>query len=271
MDRPMTEVVAQEAVREYHEEMRHHGHDMRSFHVQWHRANRDPALPGTPDRHWAVDNRFGRNFLQMHHEMVKAADDEPKEHMHHSSIVSWYRAKGYDLPPEWNPMTPIPSILRFTPSDRRLERRTQNPRYALPAYFTLGGIASGQGAEPITGARRLADFLTIDQLGCCIVYPHNDWHMAIGGAMTSFATAIDDPIFYFGVHWHIDKVFDQFKAIVADRAHGATPEGVAGADKAVRPMVFPSEEITVANEFTPEQRSALERGVRAGEKLRTGS
>lgn len=27
--------------------------------------------------------------------------------------------------------------------------------------------------------------MNTNQLGCCLVYPHNDWHVAIGGAMGS--------------------------------------------------------------------------------------
>ena len=75
----------------------------------------------------------------------------------------------------------------------------------------MQGIGAGEKPEPITRARKLADFKNTNQLGCCIVYPHNSWHVAIGGAMLAFDTAIDDPVFYFGVHWHIDKVFDAYK------------------------------------------------------------
>ena len=209
----MAKVNIQQAIAEYHNEMSHHGMDMHEFHANWHGANRDPARPPRPDENFGVNNSFGTDFLEMHHEMVKAADNEPRRFMHHQSIVSWFQSKGYDLPSEWDPLTPIPEELAYVTTDPRLQRRTNNPQFKLPNYFTVEGIGAGEKPEHITRATKLSDFKNVNQLGCCIIYPHNSWHGAIGGAMNFFNTAIDDPIFYFGVHWHIDKVFDAYKQL----------------------------------------------------------
>lgn len=209
----MTIVPAQQAVADYHAAVAAHGHDMHDFHAAWHFANRDPRYPPQPDADWGRNDPFGSAFLQMHHEMIDAADGEPKQFMTHQSVVAWYEAQGYDLPPEWDPLTPIPGNLAFDPADPALRRNTDDPQFALPGWFTRQGVPDGARGEPITGARKLADFANVNQLGCCIVYPHNEWHMAIGGAMMSFSTAIDDPVFYFGVHWHINRVFLEYRAL----------------------------------------------------------
>jgi hypothetical protein len=236
----MATIPAQRAVAEYHAEISHHGgHEMFQFHGQWHIDNRDPTPPPRRDRNWGRDLGFGTNFLQMHHEMVKAADDEPKLHMNHASLVSWYLQKDYDVPEEWGPLTPIPEVLRYVPDlaafpeaiqarvrdwaaseqqtpEQFLRRRTEQPNFELPRYFTRDGVGPDEPGEPYTGARKLADFQNTNQLGCCLVFPHNRWHGAIGGAMLTFWTAIADPIFYWGVHWHVDKVFDEYKIIQAE-------------------------------------------------------
>src|SRR5262245_28341428 len=157
----MPTVPAQQAVAEYHREMaaggHHGGHDMYLFHRDWHARNRDPVPPEAPDRDWGTDLVFGTNFLQMHHEMVKAADAEPKQHMMHPSLVSWYQAKGYAVPAEWDPSTKIPAVLAYDPdpdafpqeirdavaeaAHRRgqtpqdyLRRLTDKPGFVLPKY-----------------------------------------------------------------------------------------------------------------------------------------
>jgi hypothetical protein len=209
----MARVNIQAAIEEYHREMQHHGMDMHAFHQTWHTQNRDPSRPLRPDENWGMTKSFGSAFLQMHHEMVKAGDNEEKQFMQHQSIVSWFASKGYDLPAQWDPLQPIPAELAFVTDDPQLQRRTENPGFKLPNYFTVEGISAGENPEPITGSRKLADFKNSNQLGCCIVYPHNAWHNAIGGGMMRFTTAIDDPVFYFGVHWHIDEVFDQYKTL----------------------------------------------------------
>jgi hypothetical protein len=233
----MAKVNIQSAIAEYHQMMTQMGMDMHTFHANWHQNNRDPQRPAAPDANWGTNLRFGNDFLQMHHEMVKAKDNEQKFFMHHSSIVSWFQSKNYDLPNEWNPLTPIPAELAFNPADPSLRRRTNNPQFFLPKYFTVQGIGAGENAEPITGAKKLADFQNLNQLGCCIIYPHNAWHGTIGGAMNFFNTAIDDPIFYFGVHWHIDKVFDVYKNLPHFFALEATKE------KRVLPTSFTTEQI----------------------------
>lgn len=213
----------QQRVNEYHEEIARHGHDMHIFHATWHQQNQDPNIPSRPDRNWGVNNTFGQKFLQMHHEMVKAGDDEPKTFMRHKSIASWYQSKNYDLPAPWNPASPIPDELNHFPKPDTtfvngqsvsLKRTTNTPAFQLPKWFTVSGVSDGERGEPLTGARKLADFINLNQLGNCIVFPHNVWHGTIGGSMSFFDTAINDPIFYFGVHWHIENVFDAYLNIV---------------------------------------------------------
>jgi hypothetical protein len=285
----MSAIVAQKAVAEYHREIAqsaHHRHDMYLFHRDWHQQNRDPIPPGTPDPDWGADLIFGSNFLQMHHEMVKAADNEPKFHMMHASLVSWYQSKGYELPAEWDPLATIPATLDYdpdpdvyppeihdaiaeaaaragvTPKDW-LRRNADRPRFALPKYFTREGVAAGEAGERYTGARKLADFKNVNQLGCCLVFPHNSWHRAIGGAMRSTWTAIADPIFYFGVHWHIEKVFDEYQLIQAERA-------IRGLDRVALRLsgALPSAKVRAPKKFTDEQLVARERDIALGQELR---
>jgi len=198
--------VNQQHIAEYHSELlAMHGHDMHSFHADWHAQNPDPRRPSRPTRAWGADIPFGSNFLQMHHEMVNAEDGEPKRFMEHSSIVSWYKSKTYSLPALWDPLQPIPDDMGFDPQPPTitlqdgqpfsLQRKTDNPRFMLPGHFSTQGVSDTEPGEPITGARKLADFINVNQLGCCIVFPHNSWHNAIGGAMLLTYTAIDDPVF----------------------------------------------------------------------------
>lgn len=223
--------------------MPHHAHNMHLFHRNWHRMNPDPGrdqMPPRRDANWGTNLVFGTNFLEMHHEMVKAGNDEPRQHMHHESIAAWYAGEGLAAPDDWDPSAPIPEGLAYEPeldafppeiravlqdaADARgitpaelLTRHTDSPNFQLPRYFTRQGVGPGERAEPLTGARRLGDFKNANQLGCCIVFPHNSWHGAIGGAMASTWTAIADPIFYWGVHWHIDRVYDDFKLIQQEK------------------------------------------------------
>ena len=78
-------------------------------------ANRDPQPRAVRNRDWGLNLAFGTNFLQMHHEMVKAAGNKFKFQMHHQSLVSWYAAQTYDLPAEWNLLSQIPHILAYAP------------------------------------------------------------------------------------------------------------------------------------------------------------
>jgi len=279
----MTTLSAQQAVAEYHRELSQHshhgGHDMYIFHGNWHQRNGDPTPPSAPDRNWAVDLVFGTNFLQMHHEMLKAADNEPKLHMLHQSLVSWYASKGYDLPDEWEPLTQIPNNLAYTPNldvypeeirdavrnwsstermspEQWLQRKTDDPNFALPRYFTRSGVRPEEAGEPYTGARKLADFRNVNQLGCCIVFPHNRWHMAIEGAMRSVWTAIADPIFYFGVHWHVERVFDEYKLIEAERKIRALDRPMLRASDALE-----SEDIALPERFSPQQLERREEDI----------
>jgi hypothetical protein len=267
----MSTVPAQQAIAQYHAEMQSlHGMDMHLFHANWHRRHPDPQPPDAPDRSWGKDLSFGEDFLQMHHEMVKATDDEPKRFMHHPSLASWYRDKGYGLPPEWDPMAPIPEALAFRPEPSRvrvagewieLGRVSEQPRFRLPAWFTRAGVPDDQPGEPLTGARKLADFVNANQLGCCIVYPHDEWHGRIGGAMSMFATAIADPIFYFGVHWQIDRVFDEYKLVLSARR-------LLSFDSTRVAEVLPPPALQPPAAFTMEQLRWIEQVRTVGRQLR---
>lgn len=282
--------VHQENIARYHTEMsnqgHHGGHNMYLFHANWHRQNPDPPLPGRPNRNWGTNLSFGTRFLQMHHEMVKAALSEPHEFMQHDSLVAWYQQKELSLPQEWNPLDTIPDELSYEPdfsvfppliqqsiqreARRRgitvrqlLTRRTNAPRFTLPKYFSREGVAPNEPGERITGARKLADFRNTNQLGCCIVYEHNRWHGAIGGAMASFSTAIADPIFYFGVHWHVDRVFDEYKALQSERSDRSLNR-----ERLFEMNALESEDIQLPAEFTSEQKEWLTSVIQASKSLR---
>ena len=83
------------------------------FHRDWHQQNRDPVPPDMPDPSWGTNLVYGTNFLQMHHEMVKAADNEPKSQMQHQNLISWYQSKGYELPSVWDALSEIPAELGY--------------------------------------------------------------------------------------------------------------------------------------------------------------
>lgn len=244
----MTSVNIQDAIAEYHHEMHMHmGMDMHDFHWQWHFDNRTPRRPNRPvGVTWAVDNDFGSKFLQMHHEMVRAEDSEPRPMMGHQSLVSWFKSKNYYLPKEWDPLTPIPPELDFRTDNPNHQRITNDPQFKLPDYFTVDGIGSNQAPEPITYATKLADFVNLNQLGCCIVYEHNLWHAAIGGALMNMRFAIDDPIFYFGIHWHIDKVYEAYQSLL------------------IPPDIKPR---PVPEQFTAEQDARLKHAEELGDKM----
>ena len=230
-------------VEQYHAAISH-GHDEHNMHIihrDWHSANRNPPEPiGDIDPEWGTDLEFGYHFLQMHHEMVKASDTEEHHYMRHASIAQWYADAGHELPAEWSPLEAIPTELGYDPDpmafpdairlpltefaqsqgitvEQFLTRSTNTPDFTLPEYFTLEGVTDPAEADPFTGAMKLGDFKNANQLGSSLVFPHDQWHGSIGGAMGSTWTAIADPIFYFGVHWHIDRVYDRFKVIETQR------------------------------------------------------
>lgn len=222
-------------VDKYHSEVGHH-HNMHIMHRNWHNVNTEPELPTTVDPNWGIDIRFGTDFLQMHHEMLNANKDDPKYHMMHDSISNWYENNGEFLPLGWQPNQIIPEDLGYEPDgsiypdeikdgiseyaqsqgltlEQFLTRRTNNPSFELPKYFTIDGVNNAEEADPLTGAFKLADFKNTNQLGCSLVFPHNQWHGAIGGAMSTTWTAIADPIFYWGVHKFVDIVFEEYKML----------------------------------------------------------
>jgi hypothetical protein len=205
--------------------------------------------------------------------MHAAAPGESPRVLTHESLLAWYAAKGIEPPAPWNPPDPIPSNLGYEPDPsvfpdsiqaqirlraqqsgvsmtEWLGRQTDQPAFALPAYFSRKGAPGSEPGEPITGARRLADFQNENQLGCCLAAARDAWHLAIGGAMASTFTAPADPIFYFGVAATLLRVREEYRAI-----------GSAGG-------VQRGESKRGAAEFTPSERAWLEKQIATGERLR---
>lgn len=262
----MAKSVHQKLVEDYHREVGHH-HNMHVFHRDWHTQWPDPVRPvDQQDPTWGTNIPFGEAFLQMHHEMVKSPPQAPRIYMQHESIAVWYLTKSKPMPAEWNPLSPIPADLLYEPDlgaypaeiadpirdyavrngttpELFLTRKTNNPKYTFPRFFTVQGVGPGEPGERTTGARKLQDFANANQLGCCLVEHHNRWHERIGGAMNSFWTAIADPIFYFGVHWWVDKVFDDFKRVKGAPGLLGGGQGVMADDKV---RVMPPREFTAA-------------------------
>ena len=156
--------------------------DLPREHGAWHRENK----PGQDD--------YGADFLAMHGHMLMAFDEWRSEH-------------GYQQVPAWDPATPIPP-------DAPHARRSTNdpaegcPNCATPTWFTLQGA---DAVDPHSGARRLADFQSLDQLGRSVDAPgapawHTTVHNAIGGDMGDNSTAPLDPVFWM-YHRSIDDVF----------------------------------------------------------------
>lgn len=151
-------------------------------HGDWHRSN----LPGLPD--------YGAQFLAMHGHMAMAYDQ-------------WRAERGYEPTPAWDPALPIPA------SAPHPGRATSNPagiceNCITPTWFTLEGGAS---VDPHSGAKRLADFQSADQLGRSINAPgapawHTSVHTAVGGDMDDNSTAALDPAFWL-FHRTIDNIF----------------------------------------------------------------
>lgn len=264
----------------------HHGHNMHVMHRDWHQNNPDPAPPEMQDPNWGINLVFGTNFLQMHHEMVKAKSTDPHHHMMHTSVAEWYSEQGLTLPSLWNPLEAIPTELEYEPDPsvypdeiripieqyanslgqsikEFLSRTSDNPSFELPKYFTRAGVSDPSEADPLTGAMRLTDFVNTNQLGCSLVFPHNQWHGAIGGAMSTTWTAIADPIFYLGVHWHVDRVFDEFKLIEQERQVHALDFEVM-TEKALDHQVSTRE----ARDFTEQEKTRVESFVNASKAIK---
>jgi hypothetical protein len=219
-----------------------------SFHSNWHAKNIPPgANPNDEyDPHWGQNQPFGRAFLDMHHSML--FDQGTGTYMGHEGFFVWCSANAPDLlnAPVWDPTQYTHNTFAYTPrtcdipqqilalrvsleaaaaaQGKRAARSIgkllcrsaipPNPQLpALPACFTLAGAEDGQGVEPNTGFLKLADFQSVEQLGCCLSGIHAMWHLLIGGAMGNLASSIADPIFYFGVHRLIDSVYTTYLSI----------------------------------------------------------
>jgi hypothetical protein len=275
-------------IENYHSmiETMHPGHNMHVMHRDWHASNPDPELPTGQNPNWGANLIFGTNFLQMHHEMVKATNSEPHQHMMHDSVAEWYKNEDLELPQTWDPSSIIPQDLNYEPDasiypdeiripieqyansqgqtiEQFLTRATNNPKFQLPAYLSIQGVNDPSKADPLTGAMKLSDYVNSNQLGCSLVFPHNEWHGAIGGAMTTTWTAIADPIFYLGVHRHVDRIFDEFKLIEAERSIRALDFEVS-TQKGLPSGVENRE----AREFTKEERKKVDNFFEATKAIR---
>lgn len=153
-----------------------------SEHGEWHSGH----VPG--------NDGYGEMFLTMHGHMALGYDE-------------WRVARGYEVAPAWDPALPIPQ------SAPHAGRLTNNPAATCancitPPWFTVDG---GDAVDPQSGAQRLADFETADQLGRSINPPgapewHSSVHNAIGGDMGDNPTAPRDPVFWL-FHRSIDDIF----------------------------------------------------------------
>jgi hypothetical protein len=156
--------------------------ELPAAHGDWHRSN----LPGSQD--------YGAHFLAMHGHMAIGYDE-------------WRADRGYEPTPAWDPALPIPE------SAPHSGRATSNPasiceNCVMPSWFTLEG---GEAIDPHSGAQRLADFKSADQLGRSVNAPgapawHTSVHETIGGDMGDNSTAALDPAFWL-FHRTIDNVF----------------------------------------------------------------
>lgn len=146
-----------------------------------------------------------------------------------------------------------------------LTRRSDNPRFELPKYFTRAGASDPADADPYTGAMRLSDFVNTNQLGCSLVFPHDEWHVAIGGAMSTTWTAIADPIFYFGIHWYIDLVFDEFKLIEKERQLKPLDSDIVSKRTSVLSPLISTRK---AREFTEHEKSKIHSFIKASKDIR---
>ena len=271
----MTRSAHQNHVKAYHEHLQNDLKlDMFVIHDEWHQQNRDPnptLLQAQDPENWTTEE-FGTRFLEMHHGMLHTTNSGQHGHAghhghpQHPGIFDWYEANHLDLPAVWFGQAPIPADLGFEadlndlgPTMRAqwiswfdsegdaLQALERNPNYSgfqLPGWATEHGIQKGEKPEPYTGARKLQDFKNLNQLGSCLVFPHNLWHGRIGGAMSSTATAIADPVFYFGVHRAIDEVYQRYLEVKSRPPHA--------------PGMFPSQVRSVRAFTEAEQQQAVQ-------------
>jgi hypothetical protein len=174
---PTEEVNEASIVEEYLTELA----DLPRTHGAWHRDN----TPGLDD--------YGERFLSMHGHMLMAFDE-------------WRGAHGFEPVPAWDPATRIPADAPHRRRDSDEPAKITH-NCVTPAWFTLEG---GDAPDPHSGAKRLADFQSLDQLGRSINAPgapawHTTVHNAIGGDMGDNSTAPLDPVFWM-YHRTVDDV-----------------------------------------------------------------
>jgi len=73
---------------------------------------------------------------------------------------------------------------------------------------------------------------------------------------------IADPIFYFGVHWHIDKVFDDFKQLQSEQTLHAGNAGMLAELRAI-----PTKDRGLPRQFTAEQLQRRQRDIENSARL----
>lgn len=193
--------------------------DMYSFHSDWHIRNCGPSnrAPNkyTDDlAYTGPEWSFGTQFLVMHHRMLEG-------------IKQWYTVRGLALPPiapdGWPADGSIPRALDYIPTMENVpgryadnfsecgwKRQDESPNnLLLPSYFRPNTGAGNHSEEELnTGFTELNQFKNTNQLGCCLSFLHGIWHeQTIGGIAKDFGLSIVDPVFYFGIHALIDRVF----------------------------------------------------------------
>src|SRR3989442_13414767 len=139
------------------------------MHNKWHSDNPFPWIPNNPDSRsgslrnpWpGRDHNYGSKFLTMHRTMLGEFDQ-------------WRISNGYKKVIAWNPSTQIPANVPHP------NRDTNKPNLPLKSWFKKKG---GTSREPVTGNKKLGDFVDSNQLGTIITWWHNAVHGAIGGDM----------------------------------------------------------------------------------------
>jgi hypothetical protein len=119
---------------------------------------------------------------------------------------NWRQQNGYKKLIPWDPAKKIPNSLQYEP------RGNNNPRLPLDPWFTIKGSTR---REPVTGHRRLADFVDSNELGAIITWWHNAVHGTVGGNqgdMNNPARAPRDPVFW-RFHKFIDNVYTRWERV----------------------------------------------------------
>jgi cysteine-rich repeat protein len=119
----------------------------------------------------------------------------------------WRVEFGYPAVGQYDPKDPIPAAEGGYPLGHpRVNSSPNVDRSVLYPWITLAGSGTPIQSPPwcfngsAANTKKLADFPTLEQLGCVVEGTfHNQVHGDIGGSMSSIGTAPQDPIFW---RWH---------------------------------------------------------------------